>query len=109
MVDPGFLELAAARAQFNSLSGRWGLGPRCEASLVGDPETRDGEEAMRLLVELDRVMRALLGEDGVRDWLHCGGPHGLSPLGFLMLGRDERRAMLAAARIRHRQVLGHDA
>lgn len=108
MMDARDVELDAMRANFRSLSRRWGLGPSETRALIGDERSRAGEEAQRTLLEVDRAMRALFGEDGVRCWLKEDGPGGLSPLDFLQLGENERRAMLAAARLRHRQIIGFD-
>lgn len=104
------LELAAMRVQFDELCVRWQIDASCVRQLLEDDRWADqGERAMRILLELDRVMRSLLGEDGVLTWLYDREPHSLSPLQFLVQGHDERRAMLAAARVRHRQIIGADA
>lgn len=107
--DTRSMELMATQAQFKALCARWSLKPFEEVRLLGDRQIGEVEDGMRLLIELDRVMRALFGEDGVRGWLHDEGPKGLTPLEFLSLGPDEWRSMLCAARLRHRQTLGFDA
>lgn len=107
--DAALMELRAMEADFGALSRRWGLRDRDVVALLGRGDARETEESMRVLLELDRVMRALFGEDGVAAWLREEGPRVLSPMGFLALGQDERRAMLHAARLRHLQVLGYEA
>ena len=100
------LEVHAMRAEFASLCDRWALKePEARAILETDP-VPGGEAAMRLLLELDYVMRGLVGSEEVASWLRDPDPSGLSPLTFLTQGHDERRAMLAASRLRYRQIVG---
>ena len=103
------MELAAMETELAHLMQRWQLS-REEASLLFSRDSpHEQERTQRTLLELDRIMRNLFGEEGVRSWVHEPGPATLSPLDFLALGPAERSAMLAAARLRHRQVLGYDA
>lgn len=105
----GAKELSAMTREFRALRGRWRLTPAEEAVLLGDAGERIAEEARRRLLEFDKAMRAMFGEEGLLEWLREAGPTGISPLAFLMTGRDQQRACLAAARQRHLEVLGYEA
>lgn len=110
MRDPSHeLEVGAMEAGFRVLCQRWALTPDEVAALLGPSGPREVEEARRILLEFDRAMRAMFGEDGVRRWLREEGPTGMAPLSCLVLGQDQRRAFLAAARQRHFEVLGYHA
>lgn len=92
-----------------SISERWALRvAEVEHLLKASPSTRR-VSGLRILIEIDRVMSALLGDDEVASWVSDRGPTGLSPLDFLALGEEQQHAMLIAAHLRHRQILGFDA
>lgn len=102
------LETRAMTDRFAHLADRWSLDRGDIAALIGgNPVER--ETSMRMLLEIDRIMGILLPDGGVLPWLRDPGPQGLTPLEFLCVGREERRGMLAAARLRHLQLLGHEA
>lgn len=103
------MELQAMEAQFRAMVRRWCLTSDEEIALLGKDGPKGAEESKRLLLEFDRSMRGLFGEEGVRCWLRDRAPTGLSPIGCLMLGREQQKAFLAAARQRHYEVLGYHA
>ncbi|MDG6079031.1 hypothetical protein E3U23_07480 [Erythrobacter litoralis] len=99
------LEHDALQRQFDCLAGRWCLtGPEVEA-LLGDQDAKAREHASRVLVEIDRLMGDLIGGESIPAWLRDDQGTGLAPLRFMSLGREERSAMLAAARLRHSEVI----
>jgi hypothetical protein len=100
------LELNALGREFDCLCRRWSVTADERERLVG-PE-HEGEREKRVLLEIDRHMRLLIGEEEVSKWLRGEGENGLSPLEFMGLGRDERSAMLAAARQRFAERFPQD-
>ena len=98
MEQARIMELDALEREFDSLCKRWAVSSDERQSLLG--LERESERSKRVMLEIDRHMRMMIGEDEVTSWLRDSGETGLSPLAFMSIGRDERLAMLAAARQR---------
>lgn len=107
MLCEGELEHEAMIARVADLVRRWSLTAEEASRLFPDHDGQERERACRILLELDYVMRGLLSSEELADWLRDAGPGGISPLIFLASGASERSAMLAAARLRYRQIVGH--
>ncbi|MEL7721061.1 hypothetical protein AAG598_13565 [Citromicrobium bathyomarinum] len=92
------MELKALLREFDCLCMRWAISCEEREKLVGNAE--ESEWSKRILVEIDRHMRFMIGEDQIPQWLRDRGETGLSPLEFLEMGGGQRAEMLAAARQR---------
>ena len=106
------IEVRAFADRFRALVREWGLDTYELALLLGQPETWEMppsfaslpvnvETRMRLLLQLDDLLRVGLCGMEVADWLRSGfdGTE-IPPLVFLSLGIEETRAMRDAARMR---------
>ena len=98
MKQARLMELDALDREFDSLCRRWAVSSDERESLLG--LEHESERSKRVMLEIDRHMRMMIGQDEVTIWLRDSGETGLSPLEFMSVGRDERLAMLAAARQR---------
>ena len=99
------LEHDALQRQFDCLARRWSLTDTEVAALLGEDDENGHERASRVLLEIDCLMRDLIGEETMLEWLRDDHGTGLGPLRFMSLGRDELSAMLSAARLRHSEVI----
>ena len=105
----GDIEVRAVMDRFAALVEDWDLDAAEVAGLLAlgesgqlpaaPPLPAETEHRMRLLVELDRDLRAALSPGALRDWLHTDRSHdGVTPVSFLSGGLVNIRAMRAAAR-----------
>lgn len=109
MSDPRIMEYRAVERRFAELTRRWGLTvDELRTLLAPGIDAVEREHCMRLILELDWIMAHVIERDEFRDWLRDPGPQGFSPLAFLSVGRTERSAMLAAARMRYREITGFE-
>lgn len=99
------LEHDALQRQFDCLAKRWCLTDAEVTALLGENDENSREYASRILLEIDRLMQDLIGEESVLEWLRDDQGTGLGPLRFMSLGREERSAMLSAARLRHSEII----
>jgi hypothetical protein len=107
MRDPRILEHEAMRLSFAALERRWCLTPDERTALLGPAADEvDHERCMRVVLQFDSIMSQVIGPDTFSWWLRSPGPKATSPLEFLSIGATERSAMLAAARMRYREVTG---
>jgi hypothetical protein len=106
------LELTAARLRFVILTSRWALDGRQAATLLGikgkldllgfgeslNPLSRDAERRMRILLELDSLLRRYPpARVAPAMWLRCPNDDlvdELTPLEVLAFGSDAARQML---------------
>ena len=100
-MDYAKLELEATTRRFEEVCSQWRLTPD-ETSILVDPAMLRQpvliERRKRLLIELDELLRCILGSERVSGWLRTEVGGGPDPLTLLVVDDAYLPAMLGAAR-----------